>query len=341
MLLKSADNKEERLAELKALLEVASVDRQPRIQQEIVSLNTDIRREAVTAQYINFHYEKDENWIVFHDLWLEANGWIAQIDLLMINRSLDCYIFDTKQFNSRLKITDDGDFQRWNETRQKYETIPSPLVQNDRNFPVIKEVLNEVFTPERIGKRIKPSLHPMVLLSATAFVERPKRFDTRKVIQADRLKTVIEKGGVLAALGAAGKVDPGTLSLLGRHLLTMHRPIKINYRALFGMEDVELPPSAAEAKAPESEPLAPIKPASAPASTSGPLREVAPSSTTKSGPLREVGAQAPRPMAAPQPAPQPASGDAPKPRPMRLSQADPQTPPKAPPQVPPMPPKGL
>ena len=78
----------------------------------------------------------------------------------MINRSLDCYVFDTKQFNNRLKITDDGGFLRWNEARQKHETVPSPLLQNDRNMPVLKEILAEVFTPERVGKRIKPTLPP-------------------------------------------------------------------------------------------------------------------------------------------------------------------------------------
>ena len=70
MLLKSADNKEEQIAELETLLAAATADKQPRIQQEIVSLNTDIRRETVTTQYINFHYEKDENWIV-----LVTFGW--------------------------------------------------------------------------------------------------------------------------------------------------------------------------------------------------------------------------------------------------------------------------
>ena len=129
----------------------------------------------------------------------------------MINRSLDCYVFDTKQFNNRLKITDDGGFLRWNEARQKHWTVPSPLLQNDRNMPVLKEILAEVFTPERVGKRIKPTLHPMVLVSATSFIERPRHFDTRKVIQADRLKSVIESRGVLKALGSAKQVDSGTL----------------------------------------------------------------------------------------------------------------------------------
>jgi hypothetical protein len=322
MLLKSADNKEERIAELETLLASASADKLPRIQQEIVSLNTDIRREIVTAQYINFHYEKDENWLVFHDLWLEANGWVAQIDLLMINRSLDCYVFDTKQFNSRLKITDDGAFLRWNETRQKHETVPSPLLQNDRNMPVLKEVLAEVFTPERVGKRIKPALHPMVLVSATSFIERPRHFDTRKVIQADRLKSVIESRGVLKALGSAKQVDSGTLSLLGHHLLAMHRPIRINYRALFGLEDVEM--------SPQSAPQVPAKDAQATppkGNTTGGLK--------KAPPMPPV--PPPTRHAVP---PQPVAQDASKPPAMRLSQSDPQSTPKAPPKVPPMPPKG-
>lgn len=326
MLLKSADNKEERIAELETLLAVASPDKQPRIQQEIVTLNTDIRRESVTAQYINFHYEKDENWIVFHDLWLEANGWVAQIDLLMINRSLDCYVFDTKQFNNRLKITDDGGFLRWNEARQKHETVPSPLLQNERNMPVLKEILTEVFTPERVGKRIKPTLHPMVLVSATSFIERPRHFDTRQVIQADRLKSVIEKGGLLKAIGTAKQVDSATLSMLGHHLLAMHRPIRINYRALFGMEDVETAPQAAS----QATPQAPAKDAQATAprvGTTGGLSK-APPMPPAPPPTRSA--------VPPQPVPQ----DTSKPSARRLSQSDPQSPPKAPPKVPPMPPKG-
>lgn len=322
MLLKSADNKDNRLAELQALLAVAPVEKQPRIQQEIVALNMDIRREAITAQYINYYYEKDENWIVFHDLWLEAKGLIVQIDLLMINRSLDCYIFDTKHFNSHLKITEEGDFLRWNDTRQKHETIPSPLVQHERNLPLIKAILSDVFSPERVGKRIKPSFNPYVLMSQTAFIERPKRFDTRRIIQSDQLKAVIEKGGVFAALGAGGKIDADKLIQLGQHILSLHRPVKINYRALFGMEDVERP-------APE-ESKENVVEAQAPTSTSGPLKgSVPPAQPT----------MPPRPPAQAPSAAQPSTDTPPKPRTMRLSQADPSAPPKAPPAVPPMPPK--
>jgi hypothetical protein len=45
-------------------------------------------------------------------LRLEHNGRTAQIDHLLINRWMECYVLESKHFNAGLKITEDGEFMR-------------------------------------------------------------------------------------------------------------------------------------------------------------------------------------------------------------------------------------
>jgi hypothetical protein len=112
-----------------------------------------IKGEAESAYLINFYYEASPNWAVIHDLRLERNGRTAQIDHLLINRWLECYVLESKHFHAGIKITEEGEFMRWNDYKHTYEGMPSPLLQNERHITVLRDVVNTLTAPAQPPRR--------------------------------------------------------------------------------------------------------------------------------------------------------------------------------------------
>lgn len=147
-------------------------------------------------------------------------------------------MLETKSFHASLKITDDGEFLRWNDYRKTYEGMPSPIAQNERHVRVLKDLLKRLPMPTRLGLRLEPTVIPLVLVSLNARIDRPspRSFDTSCVIKADVLeKTVmrdIDEKSTLGVLASAAKiVNSGTLEELARIIAAEHKPAAFDYAA--------------------------------------------------------------------------------------------------------------
>src|SRR3546814_933781 len=104
---------------------------------------------------------------------------------------MDVYVLEHKHFHAGIKITEDGEFLRWNNYQKTYEGMASPLEQNERHIQVLKDVMAQIELPTRLGVRIPPSLQSFVLVGPEAKIYRPKRFDASRVVKADQLKKAI------------------------------------------------------------------------------------------------------------------------------------------------------
>lgn len=189
-----------------------------------------IKGERDSAYLIDFDFGKSPNWAVIHDLRLVHDGRVAQIDHLLINRWMDVYVLETKHFHSGIKITEEGEFLRWNDYRKIYEGMPSPLEQNDRHILVLRNAMATVTLPTRLGFSIPPSFQQFVLVAPSARIDRPKRFDTSRVIKADQLRKAIwrdvdNENALLGMLRTAAKlVSSETVEFVARQLAAMHQP---------------------------------------------------------------------------------------------------------------------
>ncbi|MDR7136106.1 hypothetical protein J2X06_003324 [Lysobacter niastensis] len=189
-----------------------------------------LRGEAESAYLIDFDFANSRNWAVVHDLRLEQNGRVAQIDHLLINRWLDVYVLETKHFHAGLKITEQGEFLRYDNYKRTYLGMPSPLQQNERHIAVLHDVVERIEWPVRLGLRIAPSFHSLVLVASNARIDRPKHFDTSRVIKADQLKARIwkdidDEGFLLMIKTAAKMVSRDTVEFVARQLVAQHRPL--------------------------------------------------------------------------------------------------------------------
>ena len=278
MLIKSAQERAADIDALNALLAhpAASPAVRTKIDEQIRNIRAGAKGEADAAYEINFDFQASPNWAVLHDLRLEHQGRVAQIDHLLINRFLDIWVCESKHFSQGVAINDHGEFTAFYGSRAV--GIPSPLEQNRKHLEVLRSVLASslVQLPTRIGLSLKPSLHSVVLVSKNARITRPKKTvpGVDSVIPSDRLRGLInertDKESVLTTVMAATKmVSAETVAQLARQLLRLHRPIKFDWSAKFG-----LPPAVAPIPKPASffEPV-PVDVLPAPASVAAEHRD--------------------------------------------------------------------
>lgn len=239
MLIKTADDQ----SALIAHLENAAKGRGPAAKHaadKVRIRKAGLKGESQSAYLIDFHFAPARNWVVLHDLRLEHSGRVAQIDHVLINRLMEAYVLESKHFRDGVKITDDGEFLRWNGFRKSFEGMPSPLEQNDRHVAVLRDVMADLDLPVRMGVTLSPSFSTLVLVSQNARIDRPKRFNTSRVIKADHLKTCIEKDfEALGLLKLAKVISLETLEQLGHQLAAHHRPFE---------QSVLVPPVAVPAR---------------------------------------------------------------------------------------------
>ena len=250
MLVKVADNKNNAIASLAQLQRYPHLTEKQayNLETELRFLRAGIKGEEESAYLIDFDFKDSKNYAVIHDLRLEINGRVAQIDHLILNRALEVFVLETKHFNTGIKITEQGEFLRWNAFKKVYEGMPSPLEQNARHITVLKDAFDIIDMPNRLGLRLKPSFTSYVLVSPSARIDRPTQINTSNVIKADQLKSVLMESvnqplmssfsnafGNITAL--AKVVYSATLEDIARKLCELHQPLTINYQQKFGIQD--------------------------------------------------------------------------------------------------------
>lgn len=230
MLIKEADDQSAQLEKLERL----AAGKGPKARQAAEDLRrrkAGLKGEQRSAYLIDFDYAQSPNWAVIHDLRLEHRGRVAQIDHVLVNRWMDVYVLETKHFHSGVKITEEGEFLRWNSFRHTYEGIPSPLEQNERHVRVLKDVMAGIELPTRLGVRIPPAFQTFVLVAPDARIDRPRTFDTSRVVKADQLRKAIwrdidNENGLIGLVKFAAKVvSSETLEFVARQLASLHRPL--------------------------------------------------------------------------------------------------------------------
>lgn len=253
MIIKSIDDKTPQLATLQALLTRpdATNDIKRRIEQEIRNIQAGIKGEKETAYEMDFHYGSSKNWMLIHDLRIECDGRVAQIDHLVINRFLEIWVCESKHFSEGLSINEHGECAAF--YNGKPYGVPSPFEQNSKHIAVLESVFKTgmVKLPTRLGFAIKPSLNSLVLVSKRARINRPYAVvpGLETILKTDQFKSRIDK--VIDAdnnpLTLAKLIATDTLEDFVRRLAAIHKPVEFNWPARFGLPQ-EPGPIAAESR---------------------------------------------------------------------------------------------
>lgn len=277
MICKDADSKAEAIAILERLHVKASADKKSLVERELRMLRAGIKGEQEAAYLIDFQLKDSQNTAVIHDLRLQLeDGRVAQIDHLLIHRTLRFYILETKHFSHGVKITDEGEFLRWNDWKKTYEGMASPIEQNERHAAVLRILLSKLGMGET-------KIASMILVSPQARIDRSKRFNSDMVVKADQFLTAMQKNldnaSFLGLLGGFAKTTfSDSISNLANKLIQLHRPITVDYAAKFGMVDLSHTHASSPGATQFGQPANPV--------TSLPITPVPPSAKTADMPIQ-------------------------------------------------------
>ncbi len=241
MIIKQPDDKAGDIECLKDLAARSDVSPEVRksIEQEIRYIQSGMKGEAEAAYEMEFHFGASKNWMLIHDLRIECEGRVAQIDHLMLNRFMEIYVCESKRFGEGVAINDYGEFSAF--YGGKPYGVPSPLEQNNRHILVLESVFKSgmVAPPKRLGFNITPSLIGLVLVSKKARISRPKTKldDLDCVIKNDQIRSRIERDleEDNNPLNMARLIGQDTLADFAHRLVVMHKPITFDWAAKFGI----------------------------------------------------------------------------------------------------------
>lgn len=212
------------------------------VKGDLMKLRAGHTAEKNAAHLLDKHHVDSKKAIVLHDLRFELDGDVAQIDHLRINRFGFVCLYETKSFSTGLKIDDDGVCWRWDYYKKRYEEIPSPLLQSQRHETTLRKVL------EMINYNALEFVH-FVLVDYKASLKKPKRKEFDLVCRPDRLdeaekkhldrfqpKDILTVTKALSRLVTSeGVYSEEDLKRFARKLARLHKPIKRDYWARYGM----------------------------------------------------------------------------------------------------------
>ncbi len=245
MIIKEADEKKPQVAILEAL--AARRDTSPQIrkqiEQQIRNILGGIKGENEAAYEINFHFGPSKNYAVIHDLRIECEGRVAQIDHLLIGRFLDMWICETKNFSEGIAINEQGECSRF--YKNKPYGMASPFEQNRKHMMVMEALFKSgtVSLPKRLGISIKPNMYSVVLVSNSARISRPKVNlpDLDTLIKSDQFRSLVERinDSNDNPLTLVKLIGTETLEDFARAIAAKHKPIEINWAAKFGLPELK------------------------------------------------------------------------------------------------------
>ncbi len=243
MILKHKDDLAPRTAELERLLSLARLSKAQRedLQDELGAMRAGNKGEKEAAYHIDFGWKDGKNSVVVHDLRLEHEGRVAQIDHLILMRTLDCHVLETKGFSSEVRISESGEWET--RTRYGWRGIPSPIEQNRRHIEVLQGfVRDHNLSPKRLGLCMPLRFHNWVLVSPQCQIRRGGE-EWDRVVKMDlfekRFGECVQATGFLDTLSSVSKlVSLATLQGIGEFLVNAHKPTTVNYAAKFGISAV-------------------------------------------------------------------------------------------------------
>jgi hypothetical protein len=259
MQIKAADGRHQDVIELERLLDRPDVPQatRKRIEVEIRNIQAGERAEQDAAYHIELYFGRSQNWATIHDLRIEVDGLTAQIDHLLLDRTAEVWVCESKSFAEGVSINEHGEWSRW--WHGKQAGMASPIEQNRRHIHLLQRVFDQGLAPlpRRLGLvPMKPRFRSLVLVSNDARITRPKhKVDgINEVIKAEQLKTrVFEQADKASALDIARVMGKEGLEQFARGLAALHRPSHVDWAARFGVP-ASPPPAAPSVVAPPSAP---------------------------------------------------------------------------------------
>lgn len=261
MILKQADDKQADIDVLHNLASQASSTRQRTdVQSEIDNIVAGMRGEQDASYYLDQEFRHREDAVIIHDLRIEEEGDVAQIDHLVISRRRQVFVLETKALKATISCNDAGEWEAVY-GRSRYP-IASPLEQCKRHAAVLRRWLGRRETALR-------EVIPIVLVAPTTRLgQRTSAHDDPDIVKSDLFPRWYEQKTSASATHVVHRgqelMSEDELAGIGFRLIKAHTPIQFDWRRRFGFPSlldnaVQDHASAAQIKAPPTSLAEPVQ----------------------------------------------------------------------------------
>lgn len=240
MIFKQADSKVKDIEILLQLLQRSDLTQQTRqhIEHHLRLIRSGIKGEAESAYQLQFHFGNHSEWVIINDLRLKYQGKVAQIDHLLINRHMQIFVCESKRITGSLIINEQSEFSRIYEGNE--QGMSSPLEQNRRHISLLNNLLlsDKIQLPSRFGRKLRPSLYSLILVSNDACIRRPRNpvSGLDSVIKNEQLQTKVQQLSKPAGILSFIRTAPiASMQKFARQLVQLHQPARYDWPSYFGL----------------------------------------------------------------------------------------------------------
>jgi len=213
-------------------------EQRKRIGLEIRRINSGDKGERQTAYELDFHFGSSKNYAVLHNLRIEHDGRVAQIDHLVITRLLEIILCESKNFVEGVSVNQNGEFCGF--YRGKPYGVPSPIEQNLKHTTVLESTFRsgKIQLPKRLGLTLKPTFTGFTVISNKARISRPneQKEQFKFLVKSDQLVSAIkEEMEQKSSIGIVKAISQETLEAVGKSLASLHTSKAWDWKAKFGI----------------------------------------------------------------------------------------------------------
>lgn len=181
------------------------------------------------AGYLNEAFGLDKDYAVAHDLRFNCEAGRAHIDHLIISRTFDVFIIESRIAGDELRVGENEEFTSRYRDGAAFR-IRSPITQLRRSLAVMQHVFRSIELPERFGMKLVPRFHRLVVLpTGTTFTNTSSIPSQQFVRPKELLRVVIGSTRASSLRGFFSSLSPDQMRDIGRIVVRWHTPDKIDF----------------------------------------------------------------------------------------------------------------
>lgn len=181
------------------------------------------------ASLLDDTFGTDPNVAVFHDLRLQTDMGVGQIDHLLVTRYLDVFIIESRHYGDELRVTEQEEFIASYTDGMKIG-IRSPVNQLRRNLVALQAVFKRLELPKKFGEVLIPEFHRYVVLNPeTKLINQSSVKDGYFIAPKVLVRTVYKAAHRSIIARALHSVTPAQLKEMMRLVSRWHAPTEVDF----------------------------------------------------------------------------------------------------------------
>lgn len=157
-----------------------------------------IRAERQMAHYLDRHFRDSKRFLVLHDVRIEHEGEVAQMDHLVVH-PFGIAIVESKSVSSSVRITKTGEWER--RAPRGWTGMPDPLLQAQRQGMVLKrllvsrteDLLDKVALGLLQGTFAAMAIDAFAAISDQGTIQRARKDQAPHAMKADAIPPAVER----------------------------------------------------------------------------------------------------------------------------------------------------